>query len=776
MSAVVNHLWQSTVCAVVIGLLTLLLGQNGAHVRYRLWLAASLKFLVPVVFLTFLGAHLGAHLMLGMTRTPMTALIREVAQPVTPSALRGVPVATSDVAALSDAASDRSPLPKPMARARAWAPMLLLAVWVCGFLGVFGYWARRSMRIRAAVKSAVPLDIEAPIPVLEAESSLEPGLVGFVRPILLLPSGIADRLTKPELKAVLAHEFCHLRRRDNLAALLHMLVEALFWFHPLVWWIGARLIDERERACDEAVVASGNDPQDYAQGILKICRFYVESPVACASGVTGANLKRRIEGIVSGRVRLAVGFARKAVLVGVLGAVGFGLYAGAGGSVTAASVPAATGTGRVLVFRDSSSWNRERDFEQVLKELGLPFDVKPSAEMATAPLVGYDTVVIPGWQVTTGGRYYKNFAANADLFDRYVRGGGTLVVEMNGAERYGMTLPGGATMVAHPAFDNIITVSDHPIFAPLAGKPRITASVASHGYIADSPAGALILIAEMRTGQMTPDIGKPTFVEYDYGKGHVLAAAQCFHDRDGSGRGPLMSTLLRYAASRQWVDAETIPAAMLTPAPASAFKVDSAVFDRYAGYYNFEQNAWIILISREGNRYFVRPDAEEKTEIFPVSEREYFSKVNDLRYTFEPGVDGAGVSLRLHTRSRDIVGQRMDSTLAAQSVASLEARIKTNTPYRDTEAALRHQINSFENNAPDYDGENPLVQEAVRTQFLDIKAYLGTLGAMQAIQFRKVTSSGDDVYDVTFEHGTVNWWIKLDDSGKVVMLRYQDRS
>ena len=48
-----------------------------------------------------------------------------------------------------------------------------------------------------------------------------------------------------------------------------MLVEALFWFFPLVWWLGARLNTERERACDEAVLADGNDPQMYAAGILK---------------------------------------------------------------------------------------------------------------------------------------------------------------------------------------------------------------------------------------------------------------------------------------------------------------------------------------------------------------------------------------------------------------------------------------------------------------------------------------------------------------------------
>ena len=75
----------------------------------------------------------------------------------------------------------------------------------------------------------------------------------------------------------------------------------MFWFHPLVWWIGARLLEERERACDEAVLSLGNQPQVYAEGILSVCKLYVESPLVCVSGVTGSNIKRRIEAIMTNR-------------------------------------------------------------------------------------------------------------------------------------------------------------------------------------------------------------------------------------------------------------------------------------------------------------------------------------------------------------------------------------------------------------------------------------------------------------------------------------------
>ncbi len=127
-------------------------------------------------------------------------------------------------------------------------------------------------------------------------------MVGLLRPILLLPAGIAERLTPPQLEAVLAHELCHVRRRDNLFASIHMIVEAIFWFHPLVWWIGARLVEERERACDEEVLSLGSEPHVYAEAILNVCKLYVESPLVCVSGVTGANLKRRIEAIMTNRI------------------------------------------------------------------------------------------------------------------------------------------------------------------------------------------------------------------------------------------------------------------------------------------------------------------------------------------------------------------------------------------------------------------------------------------------------------------------------------------
>ena len=161
------------------------------------------------------------------------------------------------------------------------------------------------------------------MPVLLSPEILEPGIVGIFHPILLLPQGIDSHLTPLQLEAVLQHEIVHVRRRDNLTALIHRAVEVLFWFHPLVWWIGARLIEARERACDESVLRSGIEPEAYGEGILKVCELYLKSPMPFVTGVTGSNLKTRMELIMSRSIAPQLSFARKAVLVAAgLGALG----------------------------------------------------------------------------------------------------------------------------------------------------------------------------------------------------------------------------------------------------------------------------------------------------------------------------------------------------------------------------------------------------------------------------------------------------------------------
>jgi TonB family protein len=293
-----DHLWQSTVVLAVIGALTLFFRNNGAHVRHVLWTAASVKFLVPFALLNGLGTYF-AHLT-GL-KLPSLSAIETLY-------VAGQPFSDGPVFMA---------LPAP--GAGIW--LAALGAWIAGAGILLGLWFSRWLKLRAALRAARDADIAAAVPVKLSPAQLEPGLVGIFRSVLLLPEGITDRLTPAELQAVVVHEVCHMRRRDNLIAALHMLVEALFWFWPPVWWLGARLIAERERACDEAVLAAGNDPQTYAESILKVCKFYVSSPLACAAGIAGANLSQRMETIMENRMLIRLNGIKKTLLGGAAAAL-----------------------------------------------------------------------------------------------------------------------------------------------------------------------------------------------------------------------------------------------------------------------------------------------------------------------------------------------------------------------------------------------------------------------------------------------------------------------
>jgi hypothetical protein len=148
-----------------------------------------------------------------------------------------------------------------------------------------------------------------PVRLIE-NGKMEPGVFGVFRPVLLLPNGITERLSADELQSVIAHELCHVERHYNMTIAIHMFIETLFWFHPLIWWI-------------KEVLTRGGNPQVYAESILKICKLYLNPPLTCVSGIAGANLKNRIEAIMRCRigVRLDLGRAILLTLASVMALV-----------------------------------------------------------------------------------------------------------------------------------------------------------------------------------------------------------------------------------------------------------------------------------------------------------------------------------------------------------------------------------------------------------------------------------------------------------------------
>lgn len=295
----VDHLWQSTLFTAAVWLTTLLLRKNHARVRYGLWLTASVKMLLPFALLVSAGS------LLPRRTTPLSQ---------TQTQLYADFYVSGD--AMSQPFVNRQPVPgqgRNLHQGTSSYPTMLLLIWLTGAAIVAFRWflrARQVARIRERAVEAssgrevtmlLRLSPAEAIRVLLTDERIEPGIVGMLRPVLLWPIELSDKLNDGHMEAILRHEMLHASRRDNLAMALHMLVETLFWFHPMVWWMERRLIEEREQACDEAVLEAGTEAEVYADGILRACRFCLESPLPCVAGISGAELNRRIRAIVSFR-------------------------------------------------------------------------------------------------------------------------------------------------------------------------------------------------------------------------------------------------------------------------------------------------------------------------------------------------------------------------------------------------------------------------------------------------------------------------------------------
>jgi GWxTD domain-containing protein len=322
-----NHLWQSTLFMILAAALTLLFRRNSAVIRYRLWLAASIKFLVPFSLLIGIGSQMGWRSPMPQFRqTAVPIAIRQISEPfAVPSSIptsfqtqQSQPVGISPV------------------------PMVFAAVWITGIALILLTWWRKWAQVAGLVRKADAFgtsDMPRQIPILTSPENLEPGVFGIFRPVLLLPAGVTRTLTGGQLESILCHEMMHVRGRDNVASVLHTFIEALFWFHPAVWWLGNRLVVERERACDEAVLQLGFDPADYAEGILKVCKSYLAAP-ACMAGISGIHLKNRIEAIMENRKAPRLTIWNKLLLASVaMGTIAVPLLTGL---INAAEAPPAS--------------------------------------------------------------------------------------------------------------------------------------------------------------------------------------------------------------------------------------------------------------------------------------------------------------------------------------------------------------------------------------------------------------------------------------------------
>ena len=196
------------------------------------------------------------------------------------------------------------------------AALTVYAAGVCVFLARFIIGWRRARGIRRTAVHARGR--------LTHAGCVTPMTIGIITPVVILPPDWTE-WNQTELAAVLAHEAEHVRRRDPLVATLALFNRAIFWFHPLAWWLQRTIARLSEHACDAAVIARGHDRDVYSACLLQFAKRAAHAggriaPIATA--MPGAGLRERLVTLdrrhpTPSRVRLASAAAAGLMLVAI---------------------------------------------------------------------------------------------------------------------------------------------------------------------------------------------------------------------------------------------------------------------------------------------------------------------------------------------------------------------------------------------------------------------------------------------------------------------------
>jgi uncharacterized protein (TIGR03435 family) len=190
-------------------------------------------------------------------------------------------------------------------RVLTWVVMLWLVGAIAFWVRLMGGWfivaCMRSTRVRPA-----PLEWQQVLSALGARIGLSrsvrllvsalvqvPTVVGWLRPVVLVPVGALAGLPPDQVEALLAHELAHIRRLDYLVNILQGVAEALLFYHPAVWWVSRQIRTEREFCCDDVAVSVSGDVLTYARALAEMESFR-PAPLNTALAANGASLADRI--------------------------------------------------------------------------------------------------------------------------------------------------------------------------------------------------------------------------------------------------------------------------------------------------------------------------------------------------------------------------------------------------------------------------------------------------------------------------------------------------
>jgi TonB family protein len=310
--------WQGTLVAVVLWCMLGLLGGRSSQMRYAVaCLALGLMIALP----------LGTFAHLASVEYQLRAAFDSSAVAIEPGMVLRV-----------RAGELSAPWPVRMAVALDHALPWILLAWFAGvilFVGRLNVGLLVARRMRSAGTTAAPVELQQIFEALRRRLGVEravrlmhsalvqaPTVIGWLRPVVLIPASCLTGLSTMQIEAVLAHELAHIRRHDYLVSVLQSVIETLLFYHPAVWWVSKQVRRERECCCDEMAVAVGGDRLAYARALSLLEErrsFYPE----VALGANGGVLKMRIKRLLGCKEDAAVSqFAAFTVLALIVALAG----------------------------------------------------------------------------------------------------------------------------------------------------------------------------------------------------------------------------------------------------------------------------------------------------------------------------------------------------------------------------------------------------------------------------------------------------------------------
>ena len=427
--ALVHFLWQGAALAVLLAVVLALTPPRAARTRY----AFSLLTLVAMLVIPVATA---VRVYKPLTETPDPAPLPTITQ--SSPALAPAPAHRSIATAATVAAADpvgSSSLKELLDPALPW----LVALWVGGVLLLsirltHGWLGARRLRISGTRPASAPLvaalqqlaarlRVTRPVQLFESLIVEVPAVIGWLRPVILVPSSALSGLTPQQLEVLLAHELAHVRRYDYLVNIAQCVIETLLFYHPAVWWVSRRMREEREHCCDDLVVQVCGDAQLYASALVEMERLRPATPrLALAATGSGGSLLTRVRRLILPGAARAEFFPRWAAGVAGVVAVTIALLATGGDRVAAAIADAAAprdttrlSPDTVLVHPDPAQplaqrwdWARAQARQLGKRTYWIGYTIPRPAWLDHSVYVdrGMD---VKGENITISGRMYGNF-------------------------------------------------------------------------------------------------------------------------------------------------------------------------------------------------------------------------------------------------------------------------------------------------------------------------------------------------------------------------------